>query len=106
MKVATNIILLLVILGSCVEPLPENYNVKPPSMMVGNPEPEIVEIVLPPRDGYPNGVTVDVERNLAIRYSDISVFEGITPPPSTDFDIIPLHIKGSARDSIYLICIK
>lgn len=79
---------LILALASCMQEKPE-------------PKPEIVEIVLPPNSGHPNGLTALFDKAILRRYSQVGVYSGESPGTGVDFDIFAIPCTNG--DSLYMI---
>lgn len=94
MRLATIIFVALLLLGASL--------IKKQHMQQdGSP---VIEVVMFDEAGEKVVGTALLPLSLMDEYNHIGFYEGIAPPPGTDFDILPVPMKDGGE--VYMLCVK
>ena len=92
MRLATILIVALLLLGAFVKQQEDTAK-----------EPVVIEVQMLDEKLAPMGTAL-IPQSLAKQYREIEFYDGTTPPPGTDFDIIEIPMKEGG--GVYMLCVR
>ena len=66
-------------------------------------DPVVIEVQMLDEKLAPMGTAL-IPQSLAKQYREIEFYDGTTPPPGTDFDIIEIPMKEGG--GVYMLCVR